>query len=286
LDHFDPKIIVFLPQGPDTQSMILEADSAKTFLLEELSKKKRINPRYSQRAFARHLNMSPGELSEVLNGRRNLSLRSAVRVAEALGLNETETKHLMQLTQIEKASKLGKEKIFTAKKAKGESAQLTQDMFHVVSDWYCFAILNLADTQDFRWDIPWIAKRLGITRAEVRTAIERLERIGLVENNEGYRHVTKDFVLSESATPSEAIRNYHRQMLHKSLHSLDFQRVNQRDITGIGFAVDVKNVESLKKDIADFQDQMISKYSKGKRNEVYHIEVSLFQVTQEVNYDE
>jgi hypothetical protein len=36
-------------------------------------------------------------------------------------------------------------------------------------------------------------------------------------------------------------------------------------ISGVGFAVDPKNLPSIKKDILEFQDQIISKYSKGKR---------------------
>lgn len=40
-----------------------------------------------QRAFAKVLGLSPGELSEILNGKRKLSVKKALHIAEKLSLN-------------------------------------------------------------------------------------------------------------------------------------------------------------------------------------------------------
>jgi transcriptional regulator with XRE-family HTH domain len=234
--------------------MLPSTESYTTFLAEELARRMRANPRYSQRAFARQLGMSPGELSEILRGRRKLSLKATLKVAKALGLNESvELPH---------------------------RNQLTLDMFNIISDWYCFAILNLAECEDFRWDESWIARRLAISVAEVRAGIDRLERVGLLERRKGKLVVSRDYVISPEGIPSEAIRNYHRQMLHRASQALESQALDEREIAGIDLALHPKLLPAIKKDISDFLDELVAKYARGRqRREVYHCEVAFFRLT-------
>lgn len=109
--------------------MLLNMDSAQKFLAQEYSRRRNINPRYSQRAFARQIGLSPGELSEVLSGKRRLSLKSALRIARAMGLTATETKHLVHLAQVEKSRILGEAELLEPTLPTLESRQLTEDVF-------------------------------------------------------------------------------------------------------------------------------------------------------------
>ena len=55
--------------------------------------------------------------------------------------------------------------------------------------------------------------------------------------------------------------------------------MHERELSGVGFAVDVNLLPQIKKEISAFQDQLLSKYSKGKRKEVYFLEMILFKLT-------
>jgi len=56
---------------------------------------------------------------------------------------------------------------------------LAHDVFRFVSDWWYFAILSLAETDDFD-AAPWaIARRLGISREQAQEATETLLRLGM-----------------------------------------------------------------------------------------------------------
>ena len=260
--------------------MILNANSYREFLLEELARRQQVNPRYSQRAFARHMGLSAGELSELLRGRRALSLKSALKVARALELNPTETKHLVHLAHVEKSLRSGADDTLISQNRSDRGEQIAFDTFHIISDWYCMAILNLADCTGFSWNPNWIAKRLAITVAQVQSALERLERVGLVNQEYGRRWINKDHIYTAGGTPSEAVRTYHRSMLKKAADSLDFQKVSDRDVSGIGFAVDPKHLPSMQRDIEEFQEQILAKYSKGKKTEVYQLQIALFRLTE------
>jgi uncharacterized protein (TIGR02147 family) len=261
--------------------MLLQSGSCRRFLSEELARRSRANPRYSQRAFARQLGLAPGELSEVLSGRRPLSVKSAMKIACALGLSPAETRHLVYLSQLER---VGAAEPTEEPQDALRTQQLTLDMFHIVSDWYCFAILNLADTDDFRSETQWIARRLGISPAEAKVALERLERVGLLERDPATQgrtlRVARDYVLSPSGVPSEAVRSYHRQILKKASEALELQTVEEREISGVGLAVHPKHIDAIKKEMSEFQDRIVAKYGKGLRKEVYHLEMALFRLTE------
>ena len=236
----------------------------------------RVNPRYSLRAFARQLDVSPGEISEILRGKRKLSFKLALKIAVKLDLSVAEKDHLLSLVQGEEQALHGQVPALAL-----ASRQLTLDMFHVVSDWYCFAILTLADCTDFKWDNAWIARRLVISESEVRIALERLERVGLIERKGKAFVAVKDYVMTPSGIPSEAIRNYHRTVLTKAIDALELQSVSERDISGVTIAVDPSQLPAIKKEISDFQDRIVQRYSQGKkRHEVYQLEVACFRLTQ------
>jgi hypothetical protein len=67
--------------------------------------------------------------------------------------------------------------------------------------------------------------------------------------------------------------------LNKAIEALETHPVDERDITGIGFAVDPKHLPAIRKEISDFQDRLIAQYSKGKRTEVYQLEMALFRLS-------
>lgn len=260
--------------------MLLNMDSAQQFLTAEYARRRQINSRYSQRAFARQIGLSPGELSEVLSGKRKLSLKSALRIAKSMGLNSTETKHLVHLAQVEKSREFGGAELLAPELPTLESQALSEDIFFIVSAWYCFAILNLADCEGFRWDPAWIARKLGVSKPEIISAIDRLVRVGLVQNVDGKKKIVKDYVMNTGGVPSESVKKYHRDMLNKAIQALDFQNLEEREISGVGFSVDPKHLPSIKKDISDFQDQLVTKYSKGKRKHVYQLQFALFRLSQ------
>jgi plasmid maintenance system antidote protein VapI len=65
----------------------IEMRTAPEILTEALRERKLANSSYSLRAFARDLKISPQQLSNVLSGRRGLSVPVAERIAAKLGLS-------------------------------------------------------------------------------------------------------------------------------------------------------------------------------------------------------
>lgn len=123
------------------------------------------NSRYSQRAFAQKLGVSSGALSEILKGKRAISTPLKKKMAEALQLSPTEQMDFFDDDLPE-----------NLKPARREYFRLSVDQFHLLSDWWHFAILNLLKTKGFRLDQGWIANRLDLPTRTVADALDRLFR--------------------------------------------------------------------------------------------------------------
>jgi uncharacterized protein (TIGR02147 family) len=259
--------------------MEVEISSAQNILLQEFNRRVRVNARYSLRAYARALGLSSGALSEILRGQRPISLKGAVKISKALGLGQAEAKKFYEAVETQKRSALSELAWNAPPPRPLDRKQLDEDAFHLVSEWYHFAILNLMDCEGFRWQARYIARRLGVSISQAQMAMGLLLRMGLVARQEEQVRASQDFVLSPSGISSAAIRKYHRQMLEKASQALELQKVSEREMTGIGFAIDPGKVDQIKKEMADFQDQIIAKYSKGKKHEVYFLEMALFRIT-------
>src|SRR5581483_2789392 len=157
---------------------------------------------------------------------------------------------------------------------------LANDQFHVISEWYHFAILSLAETSDFRPDPQWIAGRLNIKVADAQAALARLERLRMIATDShgamkptGVKHQAPDEVRAL------ATRKAHLQNLDLANRSLERDAVAERDFTAITMAIDVAKLPIAKRMIREFRDQLSKLLENDARSEVYKLCVQLIPVS-------
>lgn len=245
----------------------MESLEMKRLLQEELQRRKDKNPAYSLRAFAKSLSMSPAQLSQLVSGKRPLTLKTFEKVARELMLSPIEKKRALEALAQSVAQELHPNNL-----------QMKEDEFRLVSDWYHFAILSLTKVKGAKKDPVWIAKRLGIAIIDAKLAVERLERMGVLSPGETFKQITEPIrVLSE--VPSQAIQKWHRQMISMATEKLSHVPVDRRDYSGMVMAIDPKNLPRAKKAIEDFQEELVSLMEQGEPTEVYAMSCQLYPLT-------
>lgn len=260
----------------------------KTYLRELLNEKIQQNSRYSLRAFARDLGVSPSILSETISGKHGLSEAVAKRIAKNVGLNKNETQFFCDqvVSQNSKSIKKKNEAARRIKSIKEMSKQnsLQMDHFKIISDWYHFAILELTYLNDFKNDENWIARKVGISKFEVQAAIERLLKLELLEVINGRLSATEDYTASPDGIPSDAIKKFQRQLIEKAQTALALQSVDNRDITSLIVSVDKSRIPEVKKEIKNFRRHINAHYGTDeKRDSVYCLAIQLFELTENIN---
>lgn len=230
------------------------------------------NRSFSLRAFAKRLNLVPSATSEILNGKREASPEMAEKILKGLHADpETMTKIL---------GRLNTQKTVAKKKAAGAAYhQVQMDQYHVIADWYYFAILSLAETEGFDDSPEWISERLNVAKADVVRALERLERLELLARRGGrLRPTGKQFETSRDVV-SLSLRKSHAQSLEMANASLMNDPVDVRDFGAMTMAIDPDLLPEAKEMIREFRKKLSAFLESGKKTEVYRFSTILFPLT-------
>jgi uncharacterized protein (TIGR02147 family) len=259
----------------------------RSFLKSEFRRRQSGRASYSLRAFARDIGVAPSNLSAILAGRKGLSKDRANAIAESLELSVEETiqfvtsvsiKHGRSKAEVEAAktnvTKIGlKDRRFTT---------LQEAKFAVLADWYHFAILNLSEIEGFEWAPALIARRLGLSQAEVGRALKTLVEVGLLKKMANGEYARTDEFLQTEDVPSRAIRLHHIQMLSRAMTALQKQSIDERDFATVMVAVDSKRLPEIKEWLNEFREKFCQDVNfMGRKNSVYALGTQFFRISNE-----
>lgn len=252
--------------------MAQELDKASSILFKKYNEGRSKNARWSQRAFAKRVGLSSGALSEIFQGKRRLSAPMKKKLAGKL-----------ELTPLEQVEFFDEELPNHLKKNGVEyhrlSEQESTDQFHLIAEWWHFAILNLVKTKNFEASIAWISERLGISPAETEEAWARLFRLGYLYKNGDKvvrRHprlATSDDVLNAS------INKAHLEDAKLIEKSLKENPVDSRDHTSMTLVMSRANMARAKEMIRLFQDRFAEEVETTTGEDVYRLSVSFFPLS-------
>jgi transcriptional regulator with XRE-family HTH domain len=236
----------------------MKSDVAE-ILQSELSRRCRANPRYSLRAFARTLGVSPANLSLVLNRKREASKRTIQRMLERLELEPFERE------------------IVSGRPLPMNFAENIQlKTLEQVSTWLGYAILSLVKTKNFVANERAIASRLGVTAHEVRNALSALRNAGLLK---GWTRANGGLRIANPVSTA-ITRSFHRELIEKALQSMEADQPSERDISSITFAMSSERFEEACNEIRRFRLRMAGIFEKsGESTDVYNLTMQLVPVT-------
>jgi uncharacterized protein (TIGR02147 family) len=251
-------------------------------LREQLHLFQQRNPAYSLRAFALKLNLSPSALSEILNGKRKVSKKMALMIYERLGVDPIDT-HLLStyFDQRKNNYENNLAELESTSESHLKFLELSADQFNIIEKWHHFAILSLIETKDFKPKVEWISKRLNISVTEVKLALDRLERLGLIECNAKKTKIslTGGPLITSDDISNQAVKRSHYEDLKFAEGVLDNVSVVDRDFTAVTIAVDSKKLPKAKKMIREFQDRLSQFLESGEKDEVYKMTFYLYPLT-------
>lgn len=242
----------------------------QSILLNELSNRKKSNPLFSLRAFARQLKMSPAQLSLLINGKKKLTPRMADLIIDRLDLSKSVARQLINDTnplQDKVKTKVDDYKI------------LSNEEFQLISDWVHFAILEMTELKNNQGQAQWIAKELNIDLVRAKISLQRLVRMGFIQIKNGQLFRTTKPLTTTTDIPSSAIRNFHKQNLELAKEKIESIPVELREFTSITTSVSLKKLARVKKLLNEFKFQINQELEGEDASEVYSLSIQLFPLT-------
>jgi len=162
--------------------------------------------------------------------------------------------------------------------------KLEEDQLKVIGDWYHYAILALLDTEDFSNDPAWLAARLGLSKAEASLALDRLERLKIIEQTsqgEWIQLQGPHLSTLDTTVTSQALKQLQRQILELSQQALQVVPIEKRSHSTLTVSFQSDQIIYVKEQINKLRrtlHQRIRKCSK-KPDTVYQFAISFFPLT-------
>jgi uncharacterized protein (TIGR02147 family) len=274
--------------------VIYEYHEPVTYLKAVFLQKTKENPRFSLRAFAVRLGLSPGALHKILNDKKKLSVERAHDIGKRLGLKDAELEYFTLLVQKSKSKNLEIKSILedrisevNPRSTADEGRSLTIEHFKLLSDWSGLAILQLiGQVQPPRpekfWTKTSIKKSLRLSTIEIQDMIDRLKRLELIEEDEeGNLTRIIDSVLLTSEIPNASFQNYYQSLMKKVEASITDQTPDEKVIGAEVFAFDPKQFPELKKITHQYLSRLSRLSEKSvKKTEMYQAFCNVFRLTE------
>jgi len=247
------------------------------------------NKNYSLRAFARDLQLDPGQLSSVLSGKKNISLSRASELSKKLFSNPREMLiffHSVEydLAPSEETKNALLEKIHKIRESHSQrNSNISEDEFEIISNWYNLPILELAGIKESKVDADSAAKYFGISKAEASAGLQALTRLGFAKKSGDHFERVRP-VVTTTEIPSFGIRVFHQQMIKKAIEALFGQSIKKRYFSGATLSFPADRIEEVKKMIDEHESRLVE-LAHSCRNEpnqvVYQINTQVISLRAE-----
>ncbi len=268
---------------------ILEELDYRRMLKGEFDHRRRNNPAYSLRSYARDLYLSPSRLSEVLNGKGDLSPSTLLDVGAKLGIPKNEVlalqaAHVFRTAAENSAIHISAKGYLESYQYQRKFSQLTDETYKILSDWYHFAILSAMELEMYDGTVDFLARVLKLEVNIVQEALERMEKQNMVAVNDGAYCATGEIFTTSNDVSSDALKVSHRQNFELAGKSLDEVDVLLRDITSATICIDIDRLPEAKKMIKEFRRNMCHFLEAGKKHAVFNFNIQLHPIS-EVIYE-
>lgn len=244
-------------------------------LKEDFSRRTRVNPSFSLRAYARYLGVHPSTLSQVLLGNRPLPRKAENEILERLRLSAKE-RTLFRESLGHKKPRLDQIRM----RPSDERYLLDEAYFQIIAEWEHYAVLTLFDCHDFEPAHEHIQRRLNISKPRVEVVLANLLKFGLLKRNKkGALVKAHASVRTTEDVASHALRASHFDTLDLGKRKLEEVPLELRDFSSMMVALDEDKLPEAKQIIREFRQKMLALLKDGKRSTVFQLAIQFYPIS-------
>ena len=239
------------------------------------------NPEFSLRSLARHLDISAGNLSQFLNEKRNFSSDTVEEIVRKITDNPEERKDLLEEINKLQLAELRKEKIAPATTSDYEFVTISEEEFERLDEWYYFAVRTILGLRNPRFDVEWIAAKLGITIREADKSLKLLFEMKLIALSptgaivRTKKHLKTPDSINKKHKIHELKTKIHVQHLEQAIHSVKVHDPSRRDVTWVNIPANPKKLDQAREIIRKCQDDLLALLEDENAEELYRLTIQL-----------
>lgn len=266
-----------------------------SFLNAHVVGMKETHPRWSLGVWSRQLRtVSKASLVRILQGSRNPGKRLEQKFIQYFEFSSRESEYFSALVQVQKNQKNASvlEAIVSNLQQSAEEAPRggfdarTQE---VLTHWYYLPVVAMIHAGKFGRTAEDFSKALSnsVTTGQIKVALERLMKIGLVrQERNGRLNLSKDWqmlrpiqIYPQNKTVAEARLRFYEELFAQTLQTL---REQPHDLTACqarAVCMKIENVGKAKKLIDQFSDKFSKLVSDSGGDCIYHLQLQFIPAT-------
>lgn len=273
--------------GGGTIPDILNYTDYRQYLSDYYQEQKRSNPNFSLRFFAKKAHFaSHGLFKFLMEGKRNLSKKTLVKLSLALGHDKARAVYFENLVFFNQARDLEEKGLYYERllQAPGGSTfrKLQYAQLQIFRNWYTIAIREMINCKGFRTSPEWIAGRF-LPKLDPRNAAEALDVLlntGLVRKTaNGMKTVDPDITTNDEVK-SFLVMGYHDQMMKVAAWAQEGIPGADRDISSACFSIRESDMPNLKKQLQLMRKELRNfAAQEGEGERVVQVNIQMFPLT-------
>lgn len=244
---------------------VRDFEDYRSFLESFYNYKKATRSGFSYRQFATLVGLkSPNYIQLVIQGKRNLTETTALRLAEKIKLSSKEADYFASMVRLENAANDQEKLRFEREKFSAFKKLVTTDVGEnqliVLSEWWHLLVRELIALKEFEADGKWISERLRgvISPEQAEKSLQVLEKSEFVEVSDGKWRL-KDPVLDTGLEnfPHSKMQEVHSEILKAWSRNLKNLSPLEQELGVLNIPMKRSSIPKLKEKILKFQDEVI-----------------------------
>lgn len=266
---------------------VFEYTDYRVFLKDAYQARRQVNPNFSYRFIASKAGFaSPGFFTNVLKGKKDISLKLAHKFADLFKLGRKEKEYFETLVLFNKATGNGEKKEYLDRllALRGSHVKkLEAHQYEYFEKWYYMAVREALALQPFRGDYRALASLIqpAITVQEARRAVELLERLGLVRQGPDGTYERTDAAISAGDEISRVLLNaYQLQAMDLAKHALDHLPSGTRNFSTLTLSISEATYAAMVEELRAFRRRLLEMAGNSQDpDRIYQLNFHVFPLT-------
>jgi uncharacterized protein (TIGR02147 family) len=274
---------------------LFEYQNYRDYLRAYYNEQKALKKSFSYRSFSKKAGIqAPSFLFYVIEGKRNLTKSSLLKISGAIGHSREEADYFENLVFFNQVETIREKTLYYSRiveiRKPIDVQVIPLDRYEFYSVWYHSVIREVVTFFDFKDNYSVLASSLcpPITAKDARESVALLEKLGFIERDQqGLYHQTAN-VISNHPIPAEAfiIEKFQSEMLNLALQSYERIPIYERMSSSTTFSISEETFALFKMKAREFRKELaeIARLDSSQER-VYQLTMNLFPVCRRMEND-
>jgi len=272
---------------------IFEYQNYRSYLKDYYNEQKAQKKYFSYRFFSEKAGVhTPSFLFYIIEGKRNLTKNSIVKISHAIGHSREEADYFENLVFFNQSETINEKTHYYSRlievRKPLDVQTIDKDRYAYYAKWYHSVIREVVTFFDFQDDFAKLGGFLQpcISARDAKESVHLLERLGFLERDEkGLYHQTSNLVITKpSPINAFEIERFQLEMLEVAMKAYESVVIKKRISTSTTFSISEKTFELFKMRIRELQkDLMEIGRVDETQQQAFQLTVNLFPVSRATN---